>query len=429
MEDMGLIEVRNLILGAGIAGLATAQRLKEINQDFIIIEKENKYGGLCSSYSLEGFTFDHFIHMSFTTNDFVRKYLDVTPYYSFEPNPFNYYHGIWIKHPAINNLYPLSEKEKEKILEGLKERKKYECCYTDSYEMWLRYQFGDYFAEHFPLSYTRKYWAEEASNMETNWIGSRVYQPTMDEIFSGMKTAETPVTYYAKEMRYPKNGGFSEYLKNFAYPEFMKLNETVVGIDTENCIVETDKDIYHYHTLFSSIPLPEMGDILKNEGLRNIVKDLHWTSGYIVSIGVTGELQRSDLWDYIYDEDIAISRFYSPSLMSPQTAPEGFSSVQAEIYTKDGKRVEDEELLLQQVIEQLEKIGVIDKANVCLRDIRFSKYCNILFDHKVYDSKKDALKILKEKKIIPIGRFGRWEYLWSDQAFMSGYEAVLKQKI
>ena len=204
----------------------------------------------------------------------------------------------------------------------------------------------------------------------------------------------------------------------------MKLHETVVGIDTKNCIVETNKGNYHYNTLFSSIPLPEMGDVLKNEELRNITKNLHWTSGYIVSIGVNGELRRSDLWDYIYDEDIAISRFYSPSLMSSETVPDGCSSVQAEIYTKDGERAEDEDALLQLAIDQLDTIGVIDKAKVCLKDIRFSKYCNILFDHKVYDSRKDALDILKEMRIIPIGRFGRWEYLWSDQAFMSGYEAL-----
>ncbi len=38
------------------------------------------------------------------------------------------------------------------------------------------------------------------------------------------------------------------------------------------------------------------------------------------------------------------------------------------------------------------------------------------------------LVILKDKEIIPIGRFGHWDYLWSDQAFMSGYEA-LKQDL
>lgn len=422
-----MIEVDNLILGAGIAGLAAGQRLKEMNQDFLILEKEKEYGGLCSSFFIDGFTFEHFIHLSFTTDVFVRKYFDLTPYYVHEPNPFNYYHGIWIKHPAINNLFPLSDAEKEKILNGMQDREKYKSHHTENYEQWLRFQFGDYFAENFPLAYTRKYWVEEACNMETRWVGNRVYQPAMNEILAGMNTSDTPVTYYAKEMRYPKHGGFSEYLKSFSYPDNLRLGETVVRINAENNTVLTDRETYHYKVLYSSIPLPEMGKILKTrkkEYFQDAVEGLHWTSGYIVSLGLNGGLSRPDLWDYVYDEDVVVSRFYSPSLMSPFTVPDGCSSIQAEIYTKDGKRADDENKLLQQTINQIDAIGVIDKGCVCVKDIRFSKYCNILFDHKVYDKRKGALDILQDHGIVPIGRFGRWEYLWSDQAFMSGYVAV-----
>ena len=86
--------------------------------------------------------------------------------------------------------------------------------------------------------------------------------------------------------------------------------------------------------------------------------------------------------------------------------------------------MDHEDGLLQQAIDQLDAIEVINKNYICLKDIRFSKYCNILFDHMVYDSREAALDILKADGIIPIGRFGRWEYLWSDQAFLSGYNAL-----
>ena len=39
-----------------------------------------------------------------------------------------------------------------------------------------------------------------------------------------------------------------------------------------------------------------------------------------------------------------------------------------------------------------------------------------------------VLSYLVSKEIIPIGRFGRWEYLWSDQAYMSGRIAAEKEK-
>ena len=32
------------------------------------------------------------------------------------PNAYNLYQGIWIKHPAQNNLYPLSQKMKDAVV-------------------------------------------------------------------------------------------------------------------------------------------------------------------------------------------------------------------------------------------------------------------------------------------------------------------------
>lgn len=58
----------------------------------------------------------------------------------------------------------------------------------------------------FPMVYTRKYWMCEANNLETGWVGNRLYQPSLEEVIQGSLTQETPVTYYAKEMRYPAEG-------------------------------------------------------------------------------------------------------------------------------------------------------------------------------------------------------------------------------
>lgn len=56
----------------------------------------------------------------------------------------------------------------------------------------------------------------EAKDLEKIWVGNRVYQPSMKEILEGMNTSETPIAYYAKEMRYPKVGGFKKVLSIFS---------------------------------------------------------------------------------------------------------------------------------------------------------------------------------------------------------------------
>lgn len=134
-----MIEIKNLILGGGISGLAAGLHLRENNKEYLILEKDTNYGGLCQSFRLGSFIFDYFIHLSFTTNEFVKKKFDITPHYSHIPNPYNYYHGKWLKHPAMNNLFALSQEEKELILQGLSERNKYAVKWKENYEYWLRY--------------------------------------------------------------------------------------------------------------------------------------------------------------------------------------------------------------------------------------------------------------------------------------------------
>lgn len=418
-----MINIDYLILGAGISGLAAGQKLKELNKDYLILEKSDSYGGLCDNFEIDGFRFDRFVHLSFAKDEKVRKFFDQVEYYTHIPNPSNYYHGTWIKHPAQNNLYPLSDGEKNIILEDMNQREKYKEGYQNNYENWLRYQFGDYFAEHFPMIYTKKYWGVEAKDLETKWVGSRIYRPSMEEIIEGMQTSDTPVTYYAKEMRYPKKGGFKSFLSSFGNEENIRYNEKVMKIDTNLQIVYTENNKYKYNHLISSLPLPEYMHLIKlDDNILYAVKQLHWTSGYIVSLGFEGDLKRKDLWDYIYDTDIWPARIYSPSEKSSENCPNGCSSIQAEIYFKDDNiPTKDKDEILSKTIKQLSKANIIDKNKLKVKDIRFEKYGNVIFDDNIYEARKIVRDYLNDLGIITIGRFGEWDYLWTDQSFLSGY--------
>ena len=419
-----MIDIDYLVLGAGISGLAAGQKLKEERKNFIILEKNDSYGGLCDNFEIDGFRFDRFVHFSFTKSSDVRKFFDQKEYYTHLPVSYNYYKGYWIKHPAQNNLFPLSEHEKHLVLNGLEHRKKYQDGYKNNYERWLRYQFGDYFAENFPMAYTRKYWGVDAKELETNWVGDRVYQPTMDEILNGMKTSETPITYYSKEMRYPKTGGFKSFLSTFANEDHIKYNQEVIRIDTARKIVYTTNESYAYKNLVSSIPLPEYKKLVKlDEQVIEAINQLHWTSAYLVSLGFKGQLNRNDLWQYIYDENILPARIYSPSLKSPDNCPDGCTSIQAEIYFKDNHVPKaSKEQILNDTIDQLSKADIINKDKLIVEDIRFEKYANVVFDHNIYRCRKIVKDFLESQHIALIGRFGEWEYFWSDQSFLSGYK-------
>ena len=103
-----------LILGAGISGLGAAYKLSCNGQQTVVLEKDTTYGGLCGNFTIDGFRFDRFVHFSFAKDEQVNRiFMDgAGEVFRHVPNAYNLYQGIWIKHPAQNNLYPLSQKMK-----------------------------------------------------------------------------------------------------------------------------------------------------------------------------------------------------------------------------------------------------------------------------------------------------------------------------
>lgn len=417
-------KVNNLILGAGISSLGASHALKARGEKSVLLEKDATYGGLCGNFEINGFRFDRFVHFLFAnksqvvTDIFAKSSPDIIRHIS---NPFNIYKGKWIKHPAQNNLYPLEQWEKDKVIEDFRKRPAtYEA--PKNYEEWLRLQFGNYFAEHFPMVYTRKYWMKEAKDLRTEWTGGRFYQASVDEVIEGSKTQDTPITYYSKEMLYPAKGGFKSFLKSLAEGADIRVHSKVTKIDVKNKIVyiNDSNDGYQYNRLISSIPLPEIIKVIDNvpQDIVSQASKLDATCGYHVSIALKGTKIPPYLWWYIYDEDNLSARVHSPSLKSPDNVPEGCSSLQMEVYCKKDEFTEEE--ILSRTVGKLVEIGIIKEENILFTHLGYENYANVIFTEPVYEARKAVRDYLASEGIDSIGRFGEWDYLWTDQALESG---------
>lgn len=420
LED-GIVDT--LVLGTGIAGLGALHKLKSSNYVSMGIEKETSYGGLCNSFIINGFTFDRFVHLSFSSIDEVNdifKKVDCG-YYSHIPNPSNIYKGKWIKHPAQNNLYVLDKEERNMIIHDFEKRPPSDSLCPKNYEEWLRYQFGDYFAEHFPMVYTRKYWMKEACELRTEWVGKRIYQPSIEEVIAGSEQEDKRITYYAKEMRYPKKGGYKSFLKVLVDNTNIEYNSEVIEIDTIKREVHTSNGVIHpYSRLISSLPLTEMVKLVKNipYDVKAAADKLECTCGYHVSIALKTKNIPPYLWWYIYDEDNLASRVYSPSLKSPDNAPEGCSSLQMEVYCKQGEYTDEE--IKDRTVGKLIERGIIKEEDIMFVHLGYEKYANVIFTEPIYEARKIVRDYLASVGIETIGRFGEWDYLWSDQSLLSG---------
>ncbi|MGX2982869.1 protoporphyrinogen/coproporphyrinogen oxidase [Helicobacter sp. 23-1045] len=335
-----------LVLGAGIAGISAAYHLQDGGKyEVYVYEKNSDWGGLCGGFWVDSakgkFWFDNAVHLSFTSDNYAKSTFHTNaPPLTHIPNPINYYENIAIKHPAQNNLCHLPLDIKISALKDMIGNKnKNKIC---NYEDWLRAQYGDFFTENFVKKYTRKYWTLEARELSTSWVGGRFYMPNLEEILRGAMSDETPNTYYAQKMHYPKEGQYRSFVKNLAQNLNITYKKEAVEINAES-VTFSDGSGAKFDKLISTLPINEIVKLLKNipQKVKNAAAKLHATSVAIVSFGFKRADVAKNLWFYSYDEDKLFARVYSPSLKSPSNAPKGCSSLQAEIYFSAFKPLEN----------------------------------------------------------------------------------------
>jgi len=419
---------KTIVLGAGISGISAAYHLGLKNIDATIYEKDHEWGGLCGNFTLDGFRFDKSVHLSFASDEYVQKLMyGETPYHKHAPEASNYYEGCWVKHPAQNNLFPLPTETKVKIITDFIKNADKEHTITD-YESWLRAQFGDYFAEKFPMRYTRKYWTLDASELSTTWVGTRLSQPNIEEVLRGSFTTDIPNAYYAKEMRYPKKGGYKSFLTTMQKECKIELNKEAKAINPETKDVTfSDGSIESYENLVSSLPIPHMIELLPNvpQAVIDASEKLLPSSVAIVSLGFNKPDLAKHLWYYIYDEEFLPARCYSPSIKSPDNAPDGCSSVQFEVYFSRKKALALEgDALIEDIITRGIKMGLFERADIVVKDARILPYGNIIFYEGMEADRQVVLDYLASLNIYGVGRFGKWEYLWTDQCVLTGRDIV-----
>jgi len=413
-----------VILGAGIAGLGAALRARELGRRAVVFEARDRAGGLLDNFTVDGFRFDHAVHLSFANEPEVRAIFDRTPYLTHPADSYCWDDGYWLKHPVQNNLYPLPPEQRAAMIKSFLARP--DKLAHDDYESWLRHQYGDAIAERYPLRYTQKYWAVPARELSTTWIGNRMRRAELDEILFGALTGDTPNTYYTKEMRYPVTGGYKAFIQPLLDAAEIRTGHAVTGIDTAaRTVTFANGTMVRYQQLVSTLPLPVLVRLARDvpDDVRAAGAGLHATSIDLVSVGFDKPLVK-DLWFYIYDEDIAASRAYSPSVKSPDNAPPGCSSLQFEIYNYDTGSAHAPEALKENTVYALRKMGIATANDIVVLDHRRLAYGNVIFERGMEERRARVRGWAGQAGISTCGRFGEWDYLWSNQSLLSGYRAL-----
>jgi protoporphyrinogen oxidase len=422
-----------VILGSGMGGYGAAYRFHNEGIKPVMYDKNAYYGGHTASFPDSGYIFDQGPHISFTKDTRIQELFAESvggKYESMGLNLNNYWRGHWPQHPVQLHLHGLPEDIVVKALTDFVEERSAPERTIKTYADWLLSSFGRTFAELFPMQYTKKYHLTTADNMSTDWLGPRVYRPSLEEVLRGAISPTAPNVHYITNFRYPEQGGFQSYLNKFVPLGNLKLNHELISIDARARELHFANGVVtKYDALVSSIPLPDMIRMIKGtpKDVAEAASRLACSTCILVNVGVNREdLSKSQL-TYIYDDDICFTRLSFPHMFSRNNVPPGTGSIQAEVYfsSKYKPLTSKPDDLIEPVVKDLRRMGLIREDDKVLHtNARLLKYANIIFDLDRAPALKTVHGYLDDLGISYCGRYGDWGYMWTDESFKSGEQAA-----
>ena len=403
------------ILGGGLSGLAIGYHLRN---NFEIIEKEDRPGGLLRSYHADGYTFDAGgSHILFSRNKIVLNEMlrFLNSPIKHRRRSFIFYRNRFIKYPFENGIYALSPEEKYEILIDFVKNLTRRRSKPKNLEDFFMQKFGKKMTEIYFKPYNEKLWRRKMSDISIEWASSRVPNPPVEDVLRALVGIETDGYIHQLNFYYPSKGGLESFARNLASSINGKIitDEEVRDLKSEDGkVVVRAKDEHIYDRVISTIPLASLGKII-NEEMKKLAGMLHYNSVTVVGLGLKGKFPDFH-WIYVPQKDIAFYRVAFLHNYSRNMAPEGRASLIAEIAHRPDENIGDP---VELATEGLEKMGFHF-------DVEIAKYWTNRYAYVVYDAIRGKIvenikKELEKMGIIPAGRFGMWEYMNMDDVWIN----------
>ena len=424
-----------IVLGAGLAGLSAAFHLGK-GREYSILERDSEVGGLCKSIHTNGYVFDCAPHILYTRDEYVRQLTsrllagNVLVHYR---KAYIYMRGVYIKYPFEVNMHGLPKQVIDDCIQGVKNRKEVD---AKNFRDWIYSTFGTGIAKHYMVPYNEKVWKYDLSKINVDWIAGRVPSPNLDEMIKGAKgdTGKDfgPNAYFS----YPKIGGIGAIATRLAKNVTnISLDSEVVGIKSGK---EGDVEVTYSSNgtakkarsdvVISSIPIPSLIEIMADvpKDVRKAARSLVYNSIVCVNVGVDRPAVSDKHWLYFPEKKYIFNRISFPMNFSPHTAPKGRSSILVDVtYRGHGMDEEKMERIKHQVREGLVDAELLkDSDKFDAFDAYDFKYAYVIYDLNHKSNLSKIHKFLKQRNIIPAGRFGEWGYLNMDKAILSGQAAA-----
>lgn len=384
------MDTKYLILGAGASGISFGLALKASGiNDFIILEKNKDIGGLCGSAKTKLGTCDiGGGHLWCTKYKEVEKLVKkiVPSWHSFERKTSVLAFNHEIGYPIEDHIWQLPIELSANILIELKEKPSR--SHSD-FEDWTRSTFGDILSNEYMIPYNEKLWGKPISRMSLDWL-HKLPSPKFKDVLMSVLARKPANKPFFSTWDYPTSGGFQSIIDALANP----IKDHII-VDSKCEYVDLNLKKANgigYEFLVNSIPWKET-KWLSNSNIPEI--DILEAVPLTVSLHQTKNSFKADgaQWTYIPDLNIPHHRMFFSSRWMPE-ANFDFSECNSNRFQMNAD---------------------IWFNNVYAYPVQTCSKKSIMADVADWSLKNN---------IIPIGRWGKWEYWNSDVCIMDSIKTA-----
>jgi UDP-galactopyranose mutase len=418
-----------IILGAGLSGLSAAY-----HSGFPVYEARQRPGGAADSIIKDGFVFDIGIHVLQSRNQYFLELLDKlgVALVTRKRSGWIYSYGHYSLYPFQVNTSHLPLSVRLRCVAGFL-RSGRSSAHPENYEDWMEKNFGQGFAGIFLIPYAEKFWGVTPRSMTYEWTGDRVPRPRAFDVVKGaFRDQETNLGTHT-QFQYPSNhgrgfgaiaGALAERISNVRYGMHADSIDPYRKLISFN----SGQEQAHYDCLIPTIPLPELIRLLPSppSDIRAAADRLSFNSIAAVNLGINRAHITDKHWVHFPEKDISFFRISFPGNFCEGLNPSGTTPIQAEVsYDKNNPPDADE--LVNTVHQDLVRTGILTPEDrITFKDVLYQKYGYVIYDHNRKEAVIRILEYLNSMQIFPCGRYGAWEYLWSDDAVLSGKDTAEK---